>query len=439
LNLKFRRLKIPELVCRESNFISLGGGRQENHKITNFHYFLFQLKYYSTMPRNRLTNGQKLAIITDTNQRLNQNESLKSIARSHNVQPVQIRKWKRQLNHLTAKKKSKKSISSGRPGRLKDFEEEIMGWAFQKRDAVIPLQYRNLIIKACELNDDFRNFRFIQQYHTIRRLCVRNCFVIRRVTHTSQAHPQETIDQALQFIAVMRPIVSAPNMEQKWIINMDQTPVFLSMHPTQTLDLQGNSTVNSRRTSDSGSRFTVSLAISANGDKLKPFAIFKGKPNGRIVNREFPNNPYRDRVALCCQDAAWQDANNMLQWIDVILVPYLQEKAQGVPALILLDAFSAHWTPTVEARLIQLGLQGYKVPPGCTCVTQPIDVGIGKPFKDRVRRKWWDWMMEQGSEAATFQSASRELGCKWVAESWDEVTDQTVRNAWRRTDFSYFV
>jgi hypothetical protein len=117
--LKFRRLKIPELVCRESNFISLAAAVVK--KITNFHDFLFQLKYYSTMPRNRLTNGQKLAIITDTNQRLNQNESLKSIARSHNVQPVQIRKWKRQLNPLTAKKKSKKSISSGRPGRLKDF------------------------------------------------------------------------------------------------------------------------------------------------------------------------------------------------------------------------------------------------------------------------------------------------------------------------------
>ena len=48
-------------------------------------------------------------------------------------------------------------------------------------------------------------------------------------------------------------------------------------------------------------------------------------------------------------------------------------------------------------------------------------------------------MLDQGADQATFVSASRELGTKWVADSWDSIPAQTVRNAWRKTDFSYFV
>ena len=138
------------------------------------------------MARICLTNGQKLAIIADTNRRLLLNESLKSIARFHNVQPVQLRNWKRSINKLNSTKKTKKSVSKGMPGRLNDFEDSIMGWAFQQREAGIPLMYRHLIVKATELNDAFRQLDFWKQYHTIRRLCVRNGFVIRRVTPSDE-------------------------------------------------------------------------------------------------------------------------------------------------------------------------------------------------------------------------------------------------------------
>ena len=174
---------------------------------------------------------------------------------------------------------------------------------------------------------------------------------------------------------------------------MDQTPLWLSMHPTTTLNLCGQSTVNGRRTTDLGSCFTVSLGISANGDKLKPMCIFKGAPNGRIVTREFAENPHCDDVVLACQKTAWQDEQNMLQWIDKVLVPYLQEKAAGAPACILLDRFPAHWTNGIKTKIESLDLTPYKIPAGCTGLTQPIDVGVGKPFKDHVRQKWWEWLL----------------------------------------------
>ena len=237
----------------------------------------------------------------------------------------------------------------------------------------------------------------------------------------------------------MRPILSAPEVQKEFVINMDQTPVYLSMHPETTLELQGVNTVHGRRSGAGGNRFTASLAVSANGDKLKPFLIFKGKKDGRIATRDFPTNPQREHIELVCQDSAWQDEANMLKWVQVILVPYLQEKAAGVTAILILDKFSVHWTATVQSKLAEIGIKLYGIPAGCTGLVQPIDVGIGKPFKDRVKSLWWNWMIEQGADASVFSSASREQGIDWVAETWGSIGDDIVRNSWLKSDYSFFL
>ena len=224
----------------------------------------------------------------------------------------------------------------------------------------------------------------------------------------------------------------------KFVLNMDQTPLYLSMAPVSTLNFVNERTVNGRRTSKSAAHFTVSITISVNGDKLKPYVIFKGEPNGRIATRELPTIPARDRVVLCCQKKAWQDALNMQDYIEKVLVPYLQEKAAGVPCLLLLDKFLAHWTVPVQERLTQIGITTYQIPSGCTSFVQPVDVGIGKPFKDRVRSKWWDWMNCQGADRSVFMNASREDGAMWVADSWNTIQTDIVKNAWRKTGFNYF-
>ena len=392
------------------------------------------------MTRKRLTNSQKLIILADVDERHAGGESLGSIARSHGIQTVQIKKWRSKMPELAATKRTKKSLSRGNQGRLGQFEEQLVGWALDRQHKGLPFLYSKLMQKAYEFNPELRNLTLHAQYQVVRRLCIRNCIVKRRVTHQAQEHPQDTIDRSLQWLAIMRPIVSAPTVQQKFVINMDQTAVFLSMHPQTTLALEGSTTVYRRKTVGGGAhRFTCSLAISANGDKLKPFLIFKGTPDGRIATREFPTNPHRNLVQLVCQESAWQDEENMLRWIDLILVPYLQEKAAGVPAILLLDRFSVHWTARVQGKLSEIGISLYGIPAGCTSLVQPIDVGIGKPFKDCLRNYWWDWTNEQNVEDTIFPAPSREEGSEWVAQSWDTIGADIVKASWRKSDYSFFL
>jgi len=132
----------------------------------------------------------------------------------------------------------------------------------------------------------------------------------------------------------------------------------------------------------------------------------------------------------------------MLKWIDKVLVPYLQEKANGDPALLLLDQFSVHWTQAVQARLAELGITCHKLPKGCTGTVQPIDVGIGKPFKDRVRSKWWSFMTRTTADNAAVGVKAKTLrrqAISWAYKSWRSIPQGIVRNAWRKSGgFAYF-
>jgi hypothetical protein len=86
-----------------------------------------------------------------------------------------------------------------------------------------------------------------------------------------------------------------------------------------------------------------------------------------------------------------------------------------------------------------IGAQLRLIPGGCTWLCQPIDVGIGKPFKDRLREKWWDWMIGPSEFDAIIGNASRDEIQQWITEVWDAMPEDIIRNSWLKTDFSWFL
>ena len=44
----------------------------------------------------------------------------------------------------------------------------------------------------------------------------------------------------------------------------------------------------------------------------------------------------------------------------------------------------------------------------------------------------------QGADRSVFMNATREHGAKWVADSWDTIETDIVKNTWRKTGFNYF-
>ncbi len=110
----------------------------------------------------------------------------------------------------------------------------------------------------------------------------------------------------------------------------------------------------------------MAVTISAGGDLLKPMVVFKGTSTGRVASRELPFIP--SESTLICQENAWMDKEVMLEWIDMVLVPYLQERGDGVGPVLLLDGYKVHKMDSVMDKLREIGIEAYFIPGGLTSI-----------------------------------------------------------------------
>ena len=381
----------------------------------------------------RPTVSQKLHIIDVAS---DPNRSLKSVARQFGVQPSQIRDWRRKVNQLTLAKRSKKGLQPGRPSKLLHLQEQLLRWVDEQRKLDIGINYTQVAVKAATLDETFRLLPPERQYEIVRRMCRANGIVVRRRTYLAQQRPDETVQLAYNWMFYMRPLCLP--VHRKFIINMDETPCPFNLPPTTTLARRNSPSVIIRRTGSGTVRATVALSVCSDGTKIRPMIIFKGRPNGRIQRNELGHHPASCCVHLTVQDNAWMDNDKMQEWIEYCLVPHIQQRAPNSTVILILDSFSAHESVRTTTRLNELGVSLHLIPGGITPHVQPCDVGVNKPFKDRLRRKWSDFLLGQGADRLSFVNPSREDVSTWVDEVWNDLPEQIVRNSWKNTYFEYF-
>jgi hypothetical protein len=169
---------------------------------------------------------------------------------------------------------------------------------------------------------------------------------------------------------------------------------------------------------------------------LPPYLIFNAKPNGR-VERGLAHFPPGAHYAV--QPNAWMDERVMVMWVEEVLAPYVATAPDGVRPILLLDLYQCHMMASIVQRVNDLGVEVQHIPGGCTGVCQPVDVGIGKPLKNRITNCWEDWMVEHGGlDDEKTKTPSREDVSCWVIKSIGSIGPEIVRNSWRRHGFSYF-
>ncbi|KAG7342830.1 CENP-B N-terminal DNA-binding domain containing protein [Nitzschia inconspicua] len=112
------------------------------------------------MARKRLTNGQKLQIVRDCEQRLANNESLRSIARSYGLQGKQIRNWRDKQLLLANTKSTKKSTSHGAKGRLQEYE-----WVSENWEAITEVTIRNAWRKSATSQKRSESYSYVVSHY----------------------------------------------------------------------------------------------------------------------------------------------------------------------------------------------------------------------------------------------------------------------------------
>ncbi len=392
---------------------------------------------------------------------------MRRICQSLQIQPSQARNWNNLEDKLSQPNVGNDgSLHDGHPSILASVESDLLRWFFDLCKQGIMVSTWLIVIKAIQLNAQFRRKSPRAKELAVRRLLSSNRIVTRCVTHTCQRLPHAICQEALDFIHYMRDKVVGGNREGKYIINMDQTPIFFDMSTGRTLSQNqvsshailscllffqywitnprpilslGERTINGRTSTSQTLRATVAVTVTASGKMLKPLVVFKEKPGARIKTREFPTYPQYNVYA--CHHSAWMDETVMRTWIREVLKPYVEDAPEHIQPLLLLDSYKCHTMASVTGSIEALGVQIEIIPGGCTGLCQPVDVGIGKPLKSRARHLWEEWMIDQcTTNNGQSRPPSRLLMSQWISDSVNRLreSDTLVRNSWRHAEYSYF-
>ncbi|RHZ26065.1 hypothetical protein DYB37_011187 [Aphanomyces astaci] len=156
------------------------------------------------------------------------------------------------------------------------------------------------------------------------------------------------------------------------IINADETAVYYDMPPGKIWAGVGKS---------SKVDVTQKHSDRLTGSKLPILFIVHGTPGGPIDSHELATYPSGQYYEV--QKSGWMDGRVWRTYLDM-----LQYEIHG-PTVILVDNFDAHVTQeSSESIARDLFSVLEPLPPNCTSVCQPLDVGVMGPFKKLLRTLW---------------------------------------------------
>ena len=127
----------------------------------------------------------------------------------------------------------------------------------------------------------------------------------------------------------------------------------------------------------------------------------------------------------------------MLEWIEHILKPCIADVPPVIVPILFLDSFTVHKMGSVVNAIQALGVEVDFIPPGCTGMVQPVDVGYNKPFKAKLREQYRNWMFAQDTDKPTPASTHMHVA-EWILKAEENISKTLIKNAWRKTGFSWF-
>ena len=398
-------------------------------------------KKVARIPRRSYSFREKTLVLSLVEEKMKDEKlSFAQAAQAVNVPPGTLYRWRADdalpdLSDASCAFADKAKHHPGPEGFLEDIKEELVTFITEWRDRGLPVSRFAVLQKATQHKPALADKSLPARYMIVSRFLHQNNLVHRLATHTSQKPPEAACEDARSYLKLVRPMLLGRTRHPRWTINMDQTNQFYGSSPKLTLDVRGQRTVNMRKGGNDSHRCTVALTVTAAGNILPPYIVYKGTEGGTIHRRELPDHP--SGAIYTVQKKAWFDERVMLHWVEHVLRPYVATAPVGVIPIIFLDSFKVHLLGSVANAIQNIGVQLEYIPPGCTGLVQPIDVGINKPYKASMTKVFTSWLLDQDPNNP-IRAAKREDVSAWILQALAGITDVTVKNAWRKSGYSYY-
>ena len=111
----------------------------------------------------------------------------------------------------------------------------------------------------------------------------RHNLVLRTKTSITKQLPKDTENKIGEFRRQVNHVRQNGDFPYELIGNMYETPVYMDMVPSKTVDVKRGKTMKIRTTKSEKSGVTAALPCTAAGNMLPPMSIFKGKIHKSIA------------------------------------------------------------------------------------------------------------------------------------------------------------
>jgi hypothetical protein len=226
--------------------------------------------------RVRYTARRKRGLIATSKRMIAEGMTLRAAAEELLVSVANLSRWTLQgmgeIDRLDKILRSKKkAVLTGPSSQLKAIEDGLLRYIFEKREQGIEVNTFLVVLRASFMSPEFREKSFTARCSCpcVKRFLHAHSFSYQMGTHTSQRPPAEVEGEASDFMRFVRVIVSGGNRDRRFILNMDQTPVYFPMSSKRTLELIGEKTIHIRTS-------TVAVTIAADGTVLPSTLVFEG-------------------------------------------------------------------------------------------------------------------------------------------------------------------
>ncbi|KAJ0395195.1 hypothetical protein P43SY_008176 [Pythium insidiosum] len=321
----------------------------------------------------------------------------------------------------------------------RDQEEEVVVWINQLRKDGIPVSATMLRLKACQVAEDAGIRGFHATWSWRRRFLKRHQLSTRARTRQGQVTSAEAEGILLAFCKRVLQRIIAHNVAM--LYNADQTAVFFEYIPRTTISKRGEKTVWVRCAGKEKDRMTAMLLGDWEGNKAAPFVVLKAQ-SSRISARQVENEALRHGFGKRSWKAvqkATQGRNLVVYgnpkgwWNEKLSLKFLayhfgHRSASDRPVMLLWDDMSAHWTQAVLDYAASKAVLHEKVPPKFTFCCQPADVAWNKPFKDRLRARWFQHLRNDMATMQRVTAPKKHDVLQWLNEAWASLSVSTIVN-----------
>ncbi|KAG5263266.1 hypothetical protein AALO_G00262940 [Alosa alosa] len=349
----------------------------------------------------------------------------RAAAREFNINESMVRKWRKQEDELRQVKNMNRR--KGNKARWPQLEDKIEQWVIEQRAAGRSVSTVSIRLKATALARDMNIDAFRGGPSWCFRFMKRRNLSIRTRTTVSQQLPKDYKEKLATFRAYCKNKITEKKIQPEHITNMDEVPLTFDIPVNRTVETTGTRTVSIRTTGTEKSSLIVVLSCQANGQKLPPMVIFKRKT---LPKEKFPAG-----VIIKANPKGWMDEEKMSEWLREIYVKRPDGFFHNYPSLLIYDSMRAHLTDAVKNQVKQTNSVLAVILGGLTKELQPLDIGVNRLFKAKLRASWEQWMTE-GEHTFTKTGRQRRASsatiCQWIVDAWAKVSVSTVVRAFTK-------